>query len=277
MSRPRLLVLLVLTLMWGGITHALAQEASPPGPSHAPGNPDCAAEACQDPEEEQVPEEQEPAEEKQAPAEEPESNPAVKQRSAPAPSVEEAEAPEVEPEAPPTTSVQSASRAALALADVTVDIVDSDYRPGSVTINAGDTVTWTQSGDAPHTVTADDGSFDSGQLATGETFSMRFDSPGTYRYYCTLHGGPGGEGMSGVVVVEGGGSSEGPPTVGGEEEEAETGNGGRGTNKAEPAVDGALPRTGGGPPPAWVFALALVVMGFVLARVARMSERAARG
>ena len=89
------------------------------------------------------------------------------------------------------THALAAESGAAVLADETVDIVDNDYQPGSVTIKAGDTITWTQSGDEPHTVTADDGSFDSGEMEKGETFSMRFDSPGTYSYHCTIHGGPG--------------------------------------------------------------------------------------
>jgi plastocyanin len=181
----------------------------------------------------------------------------------------------------------ASAHSASAFANQDVSIVDFDYRPGSVTINAGDTVTWSQDGEQPHTVTADDGSFDSGQMAPGETFSMRFDSPGTYRYYCTLHGGPGGEGMSAVVTVEGGSGSEEPPSVdnGNEGEGGNEGKGGdRGGSDEDPAGQGksaptsnkSLPRTGGGPPAAWVFALALVLTGYVLARVARLSERVAR-
>lgn len=95
-----------------------------------------------------------------------------------------------------------------------VDVVDSDFVPGDVTIDAGGTVTWTQSGSLPHTVTADDGSFDSHPdcsggtdcMSTGDTFAHTFDEPGEYAYYCRIHGGPGGVGMSGVVVVTAAGS-----------------------------------------------------------------------
>lgn len=192
------------------------------------------------------------------------------------------------------------SQGALALDDEQVDIIDFDYKPGSVTIKAGDTITWTNTGQEPHTVTADDGSFDSGKMGAGENFSMRFDSPGTYGYYCSLHGGPGGEGMSAVVIVEGGGNSEEPPSVDPEGDDKE-GKGdekpkdqknekdepkdekeGEGkdkpkANKKPKKDDANLPRTGSGPPPAWVFGLALAIMGFVLSRVARLSERAAKG
>lgn len=171
--------------------------------------------------------------------------------------------------------------AALAQAGVTVDIVDSDYRPGSATIGSGETVTWTHSGDQPHTVTADDGTFDSGELAPGDTFSMRFDSPGTYRYYCTFHGGPGGQGMSAVVVVEGAAASDDPPSA--DPGDGDDGVDGDDGDDAAPADETAvptsekgssLPRTGDGPPPVWVFALALGISGLVLWRVARLTETA---
>ncbi len=53
----------------------------------------------------------------------------------------------------------------------------------------------------PHTVTADDGSFDSGTLNGGQSFSYTFEQPGEYPYYCALHGAPGGVGMAGTVTV----------------------------------------------------------------------------
>lgn len=87
-------------------------------------------------------------------------------------------------------------------ATVNVSIVNFSYNPNPVTITAGDTIVWTQNGSAPHTVTADDNSFNSGTLTTGQTFSRTFDTPGTFRYYCTIHGGPNGTGMSSSIVVQ---------------------------------------------------------------------------
>ena len=69
-------------------------------------------------------------------------------------------------------------------------------------VTEGDRVFWRQAGPHVHTVTADDGAFNSGQLAPGAYFATTFTAPGTYRYYCALHGGPNGTGMSGRVVVE---------------------------------------------------------------------------
>lgn len=90
-----------------------------------------------------------------------------------------------------------------------VEVVDSAFQPAEVTIDAGGTVTWTQTGNLPHSVTADDGSFDShsdcsggsGCMGAGDTFSETFDEPGEHAYYCRIHGAPGGVGMSGVVTV----------------------------------------------------------------------------
>lgn len=87
-------------------------------------------------------------------------------------------------------------------ATVNVSIVNFAYNPNPVTVTAGDTILWTQNGAATHTVTADDNSFTSGNMTTGQTFSRTFDTPGTIRYYCTIHGGPNGQGMSGTIVVQ---------------------------------------------------------------------------
>lgn len=93
-----------------------------------------------------------------------------------------------------------------------IDVADNVFEPAEITVAAGTTVVWTQSGSAPHTVTADDASLDSHPdcpadatkcMAAGDTFEFTFEEPGTYAYYCKLHGAPGGIGMAGVVTVEG--------------------------------------------------------------------------
>ncbi|MBI2612301.1 peptidoglycan-binding protein [Candidatus Kaiserbacteria bacterium] len=86
-------------------------------------------------------------------------------------------------------------------AQVNVTIGDSYFSPKNITINAGDTVVWTHVGGATHTVTADDGSFNSGSLQNGQSYSRTFNAVGTYPYYCIPHGSPGGLGMSGTVTV----------------------------------------------------------------------------
>lgn len=61
------------------------------------------------------------------------------------------------------------------------------FDPKQITAKVGETVTWKNDDSTAHTVTADDGSFDSGNLATDKTFSHKFDKPGTYSYHCSLH------------------------------------------------------------------------------------------
>jgi plastocyanin len=95
-------------------------------------------------------------------------------------------------------------------ASATVTVVDNAYNPHEVNVEQGATVTWNQTGELPHTVTADDGSFDSGEMGPGDSFSHDFSQPGTIAYYCTFHGAPGGVGMSGTVVVSSGGGNGGP-------------------------------------------------------------------
>jgi plastocyanin len=77
-----------------------------------------------------------------------------------------------------------------------VQVVDFAFEPGTLTVPAGTTVTWTNAGSRPHTVTADDGSFDSGRLDPGEQFSQTFEQPGTITYHCGFH-----PEMQGTIVV----------------------------------------------------------------------------
>jgi plastocyanin len=78
----------------------------------------------------------------------------------------------------------------------TVAIQNFAFTPQTLTVKAGTKVTWTNSDSTPHTVTSTDGPstsasptglFDSGQLASGATFSFTFTKAGTYYYECTIH------------------------------------------------------------------------------------------
>ena len=62
-----------------------------------------------------------------------------------------------------------------------------DFNFQALTIDAGTTVTWVNMDDEPHTVASDTGLFRSGGLDTNDSFSYKFDKPGTYRIYCTIH------------------------------------------------------------------------------------------
>ena len=63
------------------------------------------------------------------------------------------------------------------------------FYSASLTITAGASVKWTNNDAYSHTVTADDGSFDSGSIAPGGTYSHTFAVAGTYNYHCSIHPG----------------------------------------------------------------------------------------
>jgi plastocyanin len=78
---------------------------------------------------------------------------------------------------------------------------DDFFEAEAVHVPVGTTVEWTNDGREPHNVTADDGSYDSGNLGAGARFSITFRKAGAYPYYCKYHGSKGGLGMSGVILV----------------------------------------------------------------------------
>ncbi|TMK88458.1 MAG: hypothetical protein E6G57_06805, partial [Actinobacteria bacterium] len=66
-------------------------------------------------------------------------------------------------------------------ADSSVSIQNFSFQPQSVTINVGETVTWTMRDvNTQHTVTADDNSFNSGNLSTGQSFPHMFGQAGSF-------------------------------------------------------------------------------------------------
>ena len=77
-------------------------------------------------------------------------------------------------------------------ASATVGIVDFAFSPSSVSVNVGDTVTWTNQGAITHTSTSGtsptpDGLWTSGFLNPAMTFSHQFTSSGSFPYYCQVH------------------------------------------------------------------------------------------
>lgn len=74
-----------------------------------------------------------------------------------------------------------------------VTIQFQSFSPYAVDAVAGDTIAWTNQGGRAHTVTANDGSFNSGNLVVGQTFSRTFTTAGTFIYHCTIHRGMYGE------------------------------------------------------------------------------------
>ena len=88
---------------------------------------------------------------------------------------------------------------AVALASPAVQIKNDAYSPQTLTVSAGQTVTFTNQDDDAHTVTAVDGSFDSKGLDTNDVWRHTFAKPGVYRYFCQLH-----PFMKGTIVVKAG-------------------------------------------------------------------------
>lgn len=69
----------------------------------------------------------------------------------------------------------------------TVSIANMAFTPATITVSAGTKITWMNNDNITHTVTADDNSFDSGNIGGGSSFSRTFSVAGTYSYHCTIH------------------------------------------------------------------------------------------
>lgn len=82
-------------------------------------------------------------------------------------------------------------------ADLNVSIEGSAYVKNSMTIAQGTKVRWTNKDAAAHTVTSDEGKFDSGNLSSGQTFDYTFNELGTFNYHCALH-----PEMKGTIIVK---------------------------------------------------------------------------
>jgi plastocyanin len=80
----------------------------------------------------------------------------------------------------------------------TVGVHDNRFSPQTINVQPGTTIRWVNYGEHDHTITANDGSWDSGDLKQGATYSATFRRPGTYIYYCRHHSQ---DRMQGVVVV----------------------------------------------------------------------------
>jgi plastocyanin len=79
-----------------------------------------------------------------------------------------------------------------------VTIVDFAYQPPAMVVGPGETVTWYNAGEAPHTVDANAGAFESGTIDPGGSYSQTFEAGGVYPYHCDFH-----PNMRGIVVVTG--------------------------------------------------------------------------
>ncbi len=97
-----------------------------------------------------------------------------------------------------TTQVTVTAKAtSTASESYSVDISGFAFNSASISIKAGDSVTWTNKDSAMHTVTSDSGSeLGSNSLGNGETYSHTFTAPGTYAYHCKFH-----PSMKGTIIV----------------------------------------------------------------------------
>jgi amicyanin len=96
----------------------------------------------------------------------------------------------VAPGAPSSSMLMSAPATTAGTAPVAADTVrikNFAFAPANVTVKVGTTVTWTNTDQEAHTVTAKNGAFTSPALNNGSTYRYTFTKPGTYDYLCTIH------------------------------------------------------------------------------------------
>lgn len=84
-------------------------------------------------------------------------------------------------------SAGNASNSSSSASGTAVEIKGFAFNPATVSVSVGTTVTWTNNDSTAHTVTADDGSFQSGTLDPGKSFSFTFTKAGSFSYHCEFH------------------------------------------------------------------------------------------
>lgn len=104
----------------------------------------------------------------------------------------------------------------------TVGAYDNYFEPKTINVQPGTTVRWVNKGRHPHTVTAQDDRWDSGDIAPGASYTATFQQLGAYYYYCRHHTA---DKMQGTIVVgsQEGGSERGATRSGGQRSEGPTG------------------------------------------------------
>jgi plastocyanin len=69
-----------------------------------------------------------------------------------------------------------------------VGIANFAFTPKELTVRSGTTVTWINSDDTAHAIASATGAFPASKaLDTGQRYSIRFDRPGSYDYFCSIH------------------------------------------------------------------------------------------
>lgn len=82
-------------------------------------------------------------------------------------------------------------------ADHTVTIQGMKFAPAELSVAVGDTITFVNEDSAPHTATAGDGAFDTGQLNQGQSAQVTVSAAGEHAYICSIH-----PAMKGVVTAQ---------------------------------------------------------------------------
>ena len=72
------------------------------------------------------------------------------------------------------------------MAEKSIDITAMSF-PANTSVAKGDTVVWTNKMRMPHTVTSDNGEFDSGELRPNQSFRHTFNEAGAFAYHCEIH------------------------------------------------------------------------------------------
>jgi plastocyanin len=204
-----------------------------------------------------------PAEPAPAPAEPAPAEPA------PAPvEPEPAEEPPAAAEAEPVAETERRKRrrkpVAVAAATENVTIADFEFTPAQITIQQGDTVTWTNEGPTAHSATASDGSFDTGIFSAGGSRSETFDEAGTFSYICTPH-----PNMTGTIVVEASSS--------GESGSSDSGSGSTDTGSTDSSGSESSSSSGSGLPPTGADALTLAILGLLMLALGLTIQRRSNG
>ena len=209
--------------------------------------------------EETTPEAATPAPPEQAPAPADEAS----GTQAPAPQQSPSAEGDAAPPAAPTP-------AAAPKGSASVSMIDFAFSPATVTINVGDSVTWTNNGQEDHTATGN--SFDTGTVQPGGSRTIAFQNAGTFPYVCVFHAG-----QRGTVLVRAPGA--GPTSGGGDTGTADPTAAAPGSEAAAVAsadaagTGDALPATGESEAPLLILGAGLLGCGALVAALARQRLR----
>lgn len=97
----------------------------------------------------------------------------------------------------PTTPSTPANGTGVSIVNGASGLTNTAFNPNPINVTVGGTVTWTNDDSTSHTSSADDGSWNSGNIAPKAQFSRTFPTAGTFTYHCAIH-----PGMVGSVKVQ---------------------------------------------------------------------------